>query len=165
MNYTIRPIEKKDNQDIEQIIRNCLIEFGGNHEGTAWTDPNLGRFSEIYQGEGRQYWIAQNESGKVVGGVGIGELPGETDICELQKMYCLKEARGTGIAHQLIQTALDYARKYYKQCYLETLDNMIAAQKFYEKYGFQRVHQPISDTGHYACDVCYIKDMNQLFEM
>lgn len=45
MKYIIREITEKDNKEIENIIRSCLIEFGGNHEGTAWTDPNLGRFS------------------------------------------------------------------------------------------------------------------------
>ena len=61
MKYVIRPIEKKDNQRIEEIIRSCLIEFGGNHEGTAWIDSDLGRFSEIYAGEGRGYWVAEDE--------------------------------------------------------------------------------------------------------
>ena len=45
--YRIREIEKRDNTAVEQIIRSCLIEFGGNREGTAWCDPDLGRFSEI----------------------------------------------------------------------------------------------------------------------
>ena len=50
--YKIREIEKRDNAAVEQIIRSCLIEFGGNREGTAWCDPDLGRFSEIYNNEG-----------------------------------------------------------------------------------------------------------------
>lgn len=74
-------------------------------------------------------------------------------------MYCFKEARGTGISHKLIEIALEYAKKYYKKCYLETLSNMVAAQKFYEKYGFTRIDKPVIDTGHYACDVLYIKDL------
>ena len=48
MQFRIREIESKDNKEIEKIIRTCLIEFGANHEGTAWSDPNLGRFSEVY---------------------------------------------------------------------------------------------------------------------
>lgn len=159
MNYTIREIEAKDNRDVENVIRTCLIEFGANHEGTAWADPNLGRFSEIYNTPGNKYWVAEDENGKIVGGVGIGELEGAEDVCELQKMYCLKEARGTGIAHELIQIAFDYAKDYYKSCYLETLDNMIAAQKFYEKHGFVRTYEPVVITEHFACDVRYIKDL------
>ena len=159
MNYVIREISPADNRIVESIIRTCLIEFGGNHEGTAWEDPDLGRFSEIYNTEGRKYWVAEDESGKVVGGVGIGTLDGEEDICELQKMYCLKEARGTGVAHLLMDEALSYAGKYYRQCYLETLDNMGAARRFYEKHGFSRIFEPKGKTQHFACDVLYLKDL------
>ena len=157
MEYTIREIESRDNKAVENIIRTCLIEFGANHEGTAWSDPNLGRFSEIYNTEGNKYWVAEDKEGKIVGGVGIGNLEGTEKICELQKMYCLPEIRGTGISHKLIEIALDYAKKYYNKCYLETLRNMIAAQKFYEKHGFIKIDKPIVQTEHFACDVRYIK--------
>ena len=72
MNYTIREIEKRDDKAVEGVIRACLIEFGANHEGTAWADPDLCRFSEIYNTDGNRYWVAQDENGKIVGGVGIG---------------------------------------------------------------------------------------------
>lgn len=160
MKYTIRKIKKEDNKIIEKIIRECLIEFGANHEGTAWTDPNLDKFSIVYSTPGNKYFVAEDEDGKIVGGVGIGKIEGIEDTCELQKMYCIREVRGNGISHKLIETALDYAKKYYSKCYLETLDNMIAAQKFYEKYGFKRIKKPIIKTEHYACDVRYLKNLN-----
>lgn len=159
MKYTIRTIEPRDNAETEAVIRACLIEFGANHAGTAWEDPNLCRFSEIYTGGGNAYWVAEDENGKILGGVGIGKLPGAVGVCELQKMYCLPEARGTGIAQELLQTALEYAKKYYAKCYLETLPNMKAAQKFYEKHGFARIYEAVGQTGHFACDVLYIKDL------
>ena len=154
MNYTIRLIEPRDNAAVEGVIRACLIEFGANHEGTAWADPDLGRFSEIYNTPGNRYWVAEDETGRIVGGTGIGRLT--ATVCELQKMYCLPRARGTGLAHRLMQQALAYARGYYSQCYLETLDNMVAAQKFYEKHGFRRTCQEPVQTDHFACEVKYI---------
>lgn len=160
MNITIREIEKKDNKEVETIIRTCLIEFGANHEGTAWADPDLGRFSEIYGTPGNKYWVAEAADGRLVGGVGIGELRGADGVCELQKMYCLREARGTGISHKLMDTALEYAALFYDRCYLETLDNMTAAQRFYEKYGFVRIDEPLIQTGHFACEVRYLKALS-----
>lgn len=157
MNYTIREIQAKDNGIVELIIRNCLIEFNGNREGTAWEDPDLCRFSEIYNTADRKYWVA--ESDRIVGGVGIAPLAGADGVCELQKMYCIPEVRSTGVSHKLIEIALDHAKKYFDRCYLETFGNMIAAQKFYEKYGFTRIDRPLGNTGHYACDVLYIKDL------
>lgn len=159
MEYKIREIEEKYNKEIESVIRTCLIEFGANHEGTAWVDPNLGRFSEIYNTEGNKYWVAIDENEKIIGGVGIGKLDGIDDVCELQKMYCLPEARGTGVSHKLMDIALEYAKQYYSRCYLETLENMVGAQKFYEKYGFERIYEPLVKTEHFACDVRYIKNL------
>ena len=153
---TIRPIEARDNSAIEKVIRSCLIEYGGDHEGTAWADPDLGRFSEIYNREGQRYWVAEDEQGDILGGVGIGELKGAPDVCELQKMYLVPRARGTGLAKELLQLALDYAKAYYSSCYLETLENMIPAQKFYEKHGFSRIDEPLVRTEHYECDVRYL---------
>lgn len=159
MDYTIREIEERDDQAVENLIRSCLVEFGANHEGTAWTDPDLGRFSKIYNRDGNRYWVALDSDGKVVGGVGIGALPGAAGICELKKMYCLPQARGTGLSHRLLAVALEYAKRHYDRCYLETLGNMVAAQKFYEKYGFARIDAPPAQTGHFACDVLYLKDL------
>ncbi|MBP3339393.1 MAG: GNAT family N-acetyltransferase [Lachnospiraceae bacterium] len=157
MEYTIREIKEKDNKLVEDLIRTCLIEFGGNHEGLAWSDPDLGRFSEVYNKEGYKYWVVEDENGKILAGTGIGKLI--DNVCELQKMYCYKEARGTGIAHELMKIALDYAKQYYKKCYLETLSNMVAANKFYLKYGFVRLDKPYIQTEHYACDVWYIREL------
>jgi putative acetyltransferase len=72
-------------------------------------------------------------------------------------MYALKEARGTGIAAELLKLSLEFAEKYYKKCYLETLSNMTAANKFYKKHGFTQLEKPLTETEHYACDVWYVK--------
>lgn len=159
MEYIIREIEEKDNKKIENVIRSCLIEFGANHEGTAWADPNLCRFSEIYNTPKSKYWVAEDSCGNIIGGVGIGEADEKGEICELQKMYCVPEARGTGVARELMDIALKHAAEHYTKCYLETLDNMAAAQRFYEKCGFKRIYEPIVKTAHFACDVRYIKDL------
>ena len=149
-------IRKEDDKAVEQIIRSCLIEFGANHEGTAWADPDLHRFSQIYNTPGNAYWVAV-EDGRILGGTGIGFLA--EGLCELQKMYCLPEARGTGLAGRLMAIARDYARDYYAQCYLETLDNMTAAQRFYEKHGFTRTEIAPIQTAHFACQVRLIRDL------
>lgn len=160
MKITIRQIQKEDNAAVERIIRSCLTEFGAPHEGTAWADPYLGRFSEVYSTEGNRYWVAADENGTVLGGTGIGGFPEDPSVCELQKMYCLPVIRGTGTAKRLLDEALSYAKQYYSVCFLETLDNMTAAQRFYEKNGFIRVPGAPVDTGHYACGICYELRLN-----
>lgn len=159
MKTEIRVIRPEDNAAVEALIRSCLVEFGADHEGTAWADPNLGRFSEVYSAAGSRYWVAADESGRILAGAGIGPMPGLDGVCELQKMYSYPEARGSGLSHRLMETALAFARQQYRQCYLETLDNMIAAQRFYEKYGFRRIRDALGETGHFACDVRYLKEL------
>lgn len=161
MEFLIRKIERKDNARIEEIIRNCLIEYGGNHEGTAWADPDLARFSEVYAADGSAYWVAEDESGVVVGGVGIGPMRDVPGMCELQKMYCVPEVRGKGVARELLTTALAFARAEYTSCYLETLDNMTAAQRFYEKNGFVRTEMQYGETGHFACQAKYLLEFEK----
>lgn len=160
MNGIIREIQPGDNRAVERIIRVCLKEFGGDRKGTAWCDPDLGRFSEIYSRPGCKYWVAVDEAGAVVGGSGIGPLAGVEGVCELQKMYCLPAARGTGIAHRLMTRCLDYARTAYRICYLETFSNMLAARKFYTRHGFTRLDAPMGGTGHFSCDVWCAKALN-----
>ena len=155
----IRLIEARDNAAVESVIRACLVEFGANHAGTAWMDPDLGRFSQVYSLPGRRYWVAVDGKDQVVGGVGIGELPGAEGVCELQKMYCLPAARGVGVAKALLDQALAFAAAHYRQCYLETLDNMAAAHRFYEKNGFRRIEKPLGHTGPTGCDILYMKDL------
>ncbi|WP_374718015.1 GNAT family N-acetyltransferase [Neobacillus sp.] len=69
------------------------------------------------------------------------------------------EIRGTGIAAQLLATCLDFAKRHYEQCYLETLRTMEAANRFYRKHGFRQLEAPLAGSEHFACDAWYIRDL------
>lgn len=158
--YSIRRIEQRDDASVAAIIRECLIEYGGDHRtDTAWADPYLDRFSTVYVNDNNAYWVATDESGKVVAGVGVGPLNGEPSVCELQKMYCLKEHRGTGIAQRLLDEAFKFATGKYERIYLETMDNMDRAKAFYEKNGFCHTEETIGATGHCGCNYHYVRDL------
>ncbi|GJM81689.1 N-acetyltransferase [Paenibacillus sp. HMSSN-139] len=152
----IRPLQAKDNAAIEAVIRDCLIEFGGNREGLAWQDDSLSALSRYYEPEGRAYWVVEQD-GRVLGGAGIAPFADSGEVCELQKMYLRAEIRGTGIAARLLETCLDFATRHYEQCYLETLQTMKAANRFYQKHGFRQLQAPLAGSEHFACDAWYIK--------
>lgn len=157
-NFTIRRIEQKDDARVAEIIRFCLIEYGGDHRpDTAWADPYLDRFSTVYVREDNAYWVAENDAGVVIAGVGVGPLNGAEGVCELQKMYCLPEYRGQGVAQRLLDEAFSFATNIYEACYLETMDNMDRAKAFYEKNGFVHTEETIGATGHGGCNYHYIK--------
>ncbi|WP_308637132.1 GNAT family N-acetyltransferase [Paenibacillus silvisoli] len=154
----IREIESRDNQAIERVIRECLIEFGGNRAGLAWEDDSLSHLTDYYAAEGRAYWVVEQD-GEVVGGCGIAPFADSAEVCELQKMYLLPQTRGTGIAAKLMDTALTFATLHYRQCYLETLSNMTAANRFYAKHGFAQLDAPLAGSEHFACDAWYMKSL------
>lgn len=156
----IRPIQKKDNQQIAQVIRSVLLDLGVPKVGTAYSDAGLDYMFETFQKDRTRYYvIAEND--QIVGGGGIAQLDNyDGNVCELQKMYFLPSARGKGIGTQMIDQCLKTASEFgYERCYLETMPYMEAAQKLYQKYGFDSLEGPMGDTGHYACGVYMIKDL------
>jgi len=154
----IRYIEEKDNLEVEKLIRTCLIEFGADKPGCAWEDPDLNCFYQVYQPPNRQYLVVEKD-GHIVAGCGIGPVKGMKDVCELQKMYAYPEVRGTGIAKQLLDLSLEFAKKYYQRCYLETFENMVAANNFYVKNGFELLTKPLIKGPHFSCDKWYMKNL------
>jgi putative acetyltransferase len=156
----IRPIKKKDNKQIAQVIRTVLFELGVPRVGTVYEDSNLDCMFETFQKERAGYFVV-TENGQIVGGGGVAHLDNyEGNVCELQKMYFLPTVRGRGIGTLMIDRCLEIAREFdYERCYLETMPYMKAAQKLYRKYGFEALHSPMGDTGHYACGVYMIKDL------
>ncbi|MCH2488616.1 MAG: GNAT family N-acetyltransferase [Flavobacteriales bacterium] len=156
----IRPIEKKDNPHIAAVIRSVLIDFGVPKKGTAYADAALDAMFETYQEERSAYFVVE-EDGKIIGGAGVAPLANYNgNVCELQKMYYLPEARKRGIGTHMINLCLIKAREFnFDQCYLETMPYMTAAQKLYERSGFRFIDGPMGDTGHYSCPVHMLIDL------
>ena len=156
----IREIQQKDNQAIAQIVRDVLMELGAPKVGTAYADPNLDLLFESYQSSKSIYFVIENNN-KIIGGAGIAQLENESDsICELQKMYFLPEVRGLGLGGKLINKCLNSAIAFgFEKCYLETMPYMEAAQKLYQKVGFEYLSEPLGNTGHTSCPVWMIKNL------
>ena len=157
----IESIQSHHDGQIAQLIRDVLADFGAARPGFAWADPQLDQLSQFYQGEAMHYWVVLDENGGVVGGAGIGPLAGETQTCELQKMYLRATVRGQGVGQQLMDCCLDFARQYYRYCYLETLKQMDAAQRLYQRNGFVPLSEPLGATGHGGCDSWYRLDLSR----
>ncbi|WP_293890794.1 GNAT family N-acetyltransferase [Flavobacterium sp.] len=156
----IREIKKKDNPQIAAVIREVFIADNFPKTGTAFADAQLDFMFEVYDKQKATYFIIEN-NGKIIGGAGVSQLESsEENICELQKMYFLQEARGKGIGFQMIEICLEEATTLgYTKCYLETLPEMLTAQHLYKKAGFEYLCAPMGNTGHTTCPVWMIKDL------
>lgn len=158
---TIRPITAQDDQAIAEIVRQNLKAYHLDIPGTAYFDQELDCLSEYYsaQPDRRRYFIAEQEDGTVIGGVGIAEFSGFEHCAELQKLYLADEAKGKGFGKQLMQTAEQYAKAAgYRLLYLETHTNLETAIGLYEKLGFRRIEKPAAVL-HSTMNRFYLKQL------
>ena len=156
----IRPINESDNKHISVILREVLIEMDIPRIGSAYEDPEINNMYESYQSKRSIYFVVE-ENNKILGGAGVNQLKnGDINICELQKMYFHKSIRGRGIGDKMIELCLNFAvESNYKKCYIETMPNMVDAQKLYIKKGFKYIDNPLGNTGHTACPIWMLKNL------
>ena len=158
--FNIREIRLEDNPKIAKAIRSVLIEFGVPKVGTAYEDKSLDCMTETYLSPKKVYYVVEH-NGEIYGGAGIAQLENYNgNICELQKMYFMSEARGKGLGSVMMEKCLQFAKETgFAKCYLETMPYMDDARKLYRKVGFEAIDAPMGDTGHYSCSVWMIKDL------
>ncbi|HEX5663156.1 MAG TPA: GNAT family N-acetyltransferase [Xanthomonadaceae bacterium] len=156
----IEPITQADDAQVAAIIRAVMPEFGASGCGFAINDPEVDWMSRAYAGPRSAYFVLRRD-GRVLGGGGVAPLEGgDSDTCELRKMYFLPEARGLGAGAAMMERCLEAARAFgFRRCYLETLTGMDAAMRLYERSGFRRIDGPMGATGHGGCNTFYLRDL------
>ncbi len=157
---SIRAILPKDNAQVAKVIRQVLEDLGVPKVGTAYADKALDHMFENYNVPRANYFVIEEEH-EILGCAGIAQLENyEGNVCELQKMYFLKAARGRGLGAKMMKICLDKARYFgFEKCYLETMPYMEDAQKLYLKSGFTYIDAPMGNTGHYSCPVWMLLDL------
>jgi putative acetyltransferase len=164
MHHLLELIELKEENDaiLASIIRNTLAEFGANHPGTVYFDPETDHLSTVFTVPRCWYRLAKLD-GEIVGGAGFYPSPGlPEDTCELVKMYLLPQARGKGIGQYLLTACIEEAKKKgYRKMYLETMPELKNAIQLYEKNGFRYLDQQSGQTGHFGCGIWMIRDLYQ----
>ena len=81
------------------------------------------------------------------------------DTAELQKLYLVDCAKGSGLGYELIELIEKKMREAgFKQSYLETHDNLQAAIHLYEKCGYKEIPRP-KEVGHSAMNRFFVKGL------
>lgn len=157
----IRPIEKKDNAVIADIIRLVMTEFKAVGCGYSINDSEVDDMYTAYAPERSAFYVVEL-NGQVLGCGGFGSLTGAgEDTCELRKMYFKSELRGLGVGTKLLDLCLEEARRAgFRHCYLETMDTMEQAQHLYGKHGFEYLDKPMGKTGHSSCGTWMARKLN-----
>lgn len=129
---------------------------------SAEDQPDLKNIPLFYQTGSGDFWLARKH-GEVVGTIGMKDI-GNREVA-LRKMFVAAKWRGRefGVARQMLECLIAASRQRgVKRIYLGTTEKFLAAHRFYEKHGFERIDQhdlpaafPLMgvDTRFYALDV------------
>lgn len=130
--------DKKYQQGIVDLILSIQQqEFGVPI--TINDQPDLQNIASFYMKGNGNFWIAVDEE-KVVGTIALVDIGNSQAV--LRKMFVHKDYRGKekGTAQALIDTLFEWARnKQLQAIFLGTIDNMLAAHRFYRKNGFSEI--------------------------
>ena len=120
-----------------ELVRQTLGEFGLQFGEGSTTDEQMHGLPGSYRDAGGEFFVAVDESGALIGTAGV--IPVEPDVYELRKMYLAPATRGRGVGQRLLEACLAFCRgRRAKAVVLDTLHEMGAAVRFYEKNGFVR---------------------------
>lgn len=164
MKYQIRPIAKADNVAVAKVIRTVMTEYGCVGEGFSIADPEVDDMYSNYQADRHEFYVVEEVSAaaKTIVLVG-GYAPltdGDSDMCELRKMYGYASIRGKGLGRKLMEYILEAARSEgFKQMYLETASSMKEAAKLYKRSGFEYIDGSLGHTGHGGCDDFMLREL------
>ncbi len=103
--------------------------------------PDLANIPHFYQQGNGNFWLALHGT-KVVGSVGLIDI-GNHQVA-LRKMFVDAGFRGPqcAVAQSLLSTVLNWVnQKGVHSIFLGTTDKFLAAHRFYEKQGFERISQ------------------------
>ena len=157
--YKYREMTEADNEAVAALVRDNLKQFGLDIPGTVYFDDGLDHLSEFYGNNERRYFAVEDETGRVIGGIGFAGFEPMENTAELQKLYLNDSAKGFGLGYELIEFIEGKMRRAgYKQSYLETHDNLQAAIHIYEKCGYKEIDRP-KEVVHSTMNRFYIKTL------
>ena len=158
-NFIYREIGPADDEVIAALIKKSLKAHKLDIPGTVYFDKGLDHLSELYGKDDAAYYVLEDESGYVIGGIGFARLPFMTGTAELQKLYLDDKAKGAGIGYEMIAFIEEKMRGAgFKRAYLETHENLQAAIHIYEKSGYRDIERP-KEVVHSTMNRFFIKEL------
>jgi putative acetyltransferase len=136
--FQIRAATNRDIPSIKNVVFSSLREFGLNPDENG-KDKDLNDIENSYLSDNGFFGVVlHTETNLITGCFGLFHV--NDNICELRKMYLLKETRGKGLGNFILDTAIHTAReKYYKKIILETISVLTTAIILYKQYGFKEI--------------------------
>lgn len=127
---TVKPYKSH----FQEEINSMLLEISNEFESSIFSNDKKNK-TIIYD----KYWVAQKGQ-EIIGTVAI--LLIENGCAILKNMFVKKDYRGKrfNVSHTLLLKALNWCKsENITNIYLGTMEQFIAAQKFYKKNGFHKI--------------------------
>ena len=154
-----REMTEADNAAVAALVRDNLKQFNLDLPGTVYFDEGLDHLSDYYSNDERKYFVIEGNNGEVIGGIGYDKFEPMQDTAELQKLYLIDAAKGSGLGYELLDFIEDKMREAgYKVSYLETHDNLQAAIHIYKKKGYKEIERP-KEVVHSTMNRFFIKEL------
>ncbi|HZF77211.1 MAG TPA: GNAT family N-acetyltransferase [Acetobacteraceae bacterium] len=137
MTPTLRPGRDGDAEGFIALVDACWSEYPGCVLDVDAEVPELRALATYFAEAGGALWAAEAD-GRIIGMAGTRPLrdDGAWEIC---RVYVDRAARGTGLAHRLLDTAEAHARAAgARRLVLWSDTRFEAAHRFYEKRGYVR---------------------------
>jgi len=142
----IIPYDTAD-QKIKDQIYKFVMDIKTQDLGWKADAPELLNIEGNYLVNKSNFWVVVNHN-QLIGTVGLEDMGNRQGY--LKRMYLKKEFRGTGLATELLNTMLRYAKQNrFKEIYLATGKGAERAVEFYKKSGFQKVDSLPSNFIHF----------------
>ena len=156
---TFREIKKEDDKALALLIRTNLKANALDIPGTVYFDEALDHLSDIYGKDDSRYFVLEDKTGKVIGGIGFARFPHMENTAELQKLYLDDEAKGFGLGYKMVYFIEEQMRKAgFSRSYLETHDNLKTAIHVYENSGYRETDRP-AEVMHGTMNRFFVKDL------
>jgi GNAT superfamily N-acetyltransferase len=118
------------------LITSCWSEYPGVYMDVDGENPELRSLASYFSDADGAFWVAED-----VGGLKgmVATRPSKGASWELCRMYVSADARGTGLANDLVRAAEDFARaRGATRMHLWSDTRFDRAHRFYERCGYVR---------------------------
>lgn len=133
----LRIADNRDTGAVRGLIETVLGEYGLKLDDDG-VDSDLVDIEANYTASGGLFVAISDSTGRMLGTAGLWRV--NDRVCELRKMYFLREIRGQGWGKTVLDRMLGRAAEMgYEEVRLETASVLVEAIGLYEKAGFQPV--------------------------
>lgn len=141
----------RDKERVVALVFSVLTEYGLQPDQEN-RDADLNDIESNYIRLRGPFDLIEDEERNLLGTIGL--FPVSRDVCELRKMYFIRQARGIGLGRFVLKRTVNRAREMgFKTIILETATVLKEAIRLYTRFGFTPFTSPHLSA---RCDQAYI---------